>query len=135
MPYYAVAKGHNPGIYRYWDECLNQVRGYSGNDFRRRHCYDDAQRFLSRQHIVYSYDCGYHGDFKDKTAHFYYAISGGESPGIYHVPWYKCKDFVRGGAKLRKYHCLADAKYFMKRQHVDEYDIVSDDSDNFDEYL
>ncbi|KAK0162769.1 hypothetical protein PV327_006518 [Microctonus hyperodae] len=133
MPYYAVAKGYNPGIYRQWEECANQVRGYSGNDFRKRFCYADAERFLSRKSIVYSHDCGYYGDFRNTTPYVYYAIAGGESPGIYHVPWYKCKHLVHGKVKLRKYYCLADAKYFMKRQHIKNYCEVSDDSD--DEYF
>ncbi len=28
--YYVVWKGHNPGVYKSWDECRNQIHGYQG---------------------------------------------------------------------------------------------------------
>ena len=30
MSYYAVQKGHHPGVYTTWDECKQQVSGFSG---------------------------------------------------------------------------------------------------------
>lgn len=44
--YYAVAVGHNPGIYRSWSDCSPQVTGYSRAKFRKFYNRDDAQDFI-----------------------------------------------------------------------------------------
>ena len=33
--FYAVAKGKNPGIYKSWNECQNQVKGFKGAKFQK----------------------------------------------------------------------------------------------------
>ncbi|CAG0919549.1 unnamed protein product [Notodromas monacha] len=35
MPFYAVVRGYNPGIYYSWAECEPQVSGFSGADYRK----------------------------------------------------------------------------------------------------
>ena len=34
MVYYAVAKGHNIGIYNFWNDCKEQVLGYKGGVYK-----------------------------------------------------------------------------------------------------
>lgn len=42
----AVKKGRKPGIYRTWQECANQVNGYSGAVYKGFHTLADAEAFL-----------------------------------------------------------------------------------------
>lgn len=35
MPFYAVAKGRAPGIYKTWSECESQVKGFSGAKYKK----------------------------------------------------------------------------------------------------
>uniref|UniRef100_A0A336LL17 Ribonuclease H n=1 Tax=Culicoides sonorensis TaxID=179676 RepID=A0A336LL17_CULSO len=35
MPFYAVANGKIPGIYKTWAECENQVKGFSGAKYKK----------------------------------------------------------------------------------------------------
>lgn len=46
MPYYAVAKGHQRGIFRSWDDCKEAVEGYSGSQFRKFPTQAAAEAFL-----------------------------------------------------------------------------------------
>jgi len=46
MPYYAVAKGQKPGIYKTWSECQKQVTGFSGAIFKKFVDYKEAKAFL-----------------------------------------------------------------------------------------
>ncbi|XP_076654674.1 ribonuclease H1 isoform X2 [Halictus rubicundus] len=44
--YYAVAKGHKPGIYDSWDECKRQVHQFSGAVFKKFPSKEAAQSFI-----------------------------------------------------------------------------------------
>ncbi|XP_015111619.1 ribonuclease H1 isoform X2 [Diachasma alloeum] len=46
MPYYAVAKGRNPGIYMSWDECKAQVDRFPGAAFKKFNSQAEAQTFI-----------------------------------------------------------------------------------------
>ena len=46
MSYYAVAKGHNVGIYLFWDDCKNQVIGYKGAIYKKFKTEEDAEDFI-----------------------------------------------------------------------------------------
>ncbi|XP_069686371.1 uncharacterized protein [Periplaneta americana] len=46
MPYYAVAKGKNPGIYKTWPECQAQVNSYSGAKYRKFDTEEAAIEFI-----------------------------------------------------------------------------------------
>lgn len=35
MPYYAVKKGRREGVFTNWNDCLEQVKGYSGADYKK----------------------------------------------------------------------------------------------------
>ena len=45
--YYAVKKGHNPGIYPTWDEAKKQIGGFSGPIFKKFSTLEDAQKFMN----------------------------------------------------------------------------------------
>ena len=45
MYYYAVNKGHIPGIYNSWEECKTQINKFSGALFKKFDKYDDAVQF------------------------------------------------------------------------------------------
>jgi ATP-dependent exoDNAse (exonuclease V) alpha subunit len=44
--YYAVFKGRKSGIYKSWEECNEQVDGYSDNDFKGFATKDEAEKWL-----------------------------------------------------------------------------------------
>lgn len=48
-PYYAVLRGHVPGIYRTWEECKAQLYGYYGTRFKKFKTLDEATAFMSGQ--------------------------------------------------------------------------------------
>lgn len=45
--YYAIKKGHNPGIYPTWEEAKKQIDGYSGPIFKKFTTIEDAQNFMN----------------------------------------------------------------------------------------
>lgn len=52
--YYAVKKGHKPGIYTSWDECKKQVEKFSGAVYKSFTSLEDAKNFikLEKEKIV-----------------------------------------------------------------------------------
>lgn len=44
--YYAVIKGHKPGIYTSWDECKKQVEKFSGAVYKSFTSLEDAKNFI-----------------------------------------------------------------------------------------
>lgn len=44
--YYAVKKGKSPGIYETWDECKEQVNGYSGAEYKKFNTELEAMEFM-----------------------------------------------------------------------------------------
>lgn len=46
--YYAVARGHVPGIYRTWDDCSAQVQGFKGNRFKGFETESEARQYLQQ---------------------------------------------------------------------------------------
>ena len=47
MPYYAVAKGHKPGIYNKWTECKRNIHKFSGAIYKKFESLEDATEFIS----------------------------------------------------------------------------------------
>lgn len=45
--YYAVRKGKNPGIYKTWAECKEQVGGFSGAEFKGFASLEEAKNFIN----------------------------------------------------------------------------------------
>nr|XP_022317374.1 ribonuclease H1-like [Crassostrea virginica] len=46
MPYYAVRRGRNVGIYDDWDSCKAQVHGYAGARYKKFNTQEEAQAFV-----------------------------------------------------------------------------------------
>lgn len=46
-PFYAVAKGRKPGIYNDWDDCREQVDGFSGARYKKFSTLAEAQEFCA----------------------------------------------------------------------------------------
>ncbi len=44
--FYAVRKGKNPGIYETWAKCEEQVKGYSGAEYKKFSTYEEALLFV-----------------------------------------------------------------------------------------
>ncbi|XP_043258214.1 ribonuclease H1 isoform X2 [Colletes gigas] len=47
--YYAVAKGHKPGIYSTWDECKTQIHQYPGAAFKKFKLQTEAENFIKEK--------------------------------------------------------------------------------------
>ena len=47
---YAVAKGHQTGVYSSWEECRSQVNGYNGAVFRKFATELEAKAFIDQHH-------------------------------------------------------------------------------------
>ena len=47
MPYYAVRKGYNVGIYTTWDACKAQIHQYSGAEFKKFKTKTEAINFIN----------------------------------------------------------------------------------------
>lgn len=45
--FYAVKVGKNPGIYKNWDDCKEQVTGFSGAIYKSFESFDDAKAYLN----------------------------------------------------------------------------------------
>ena len=46
MPFYAVAKGHNIGIYQFWNDCKEQVIGYKGAIYKKFTLESEAEDYI-----------------------------------------------------------------------------------------
>jgi ribonuclease HI len=46
MLYYAVAKGHQIGLFNTWDECKQHTHGYKGAIYKKFACKEDAEKFI-----------------------------------------------------------------------------------------
>jgi viroplasmin and RNaseH domain-containing protein len=47
--FYAVKEGKKPGIYMSWDECKEQVNGYSGAVYKSFTSEDEAKAFIGKE--------------------------------------------------------------------------------------
>lgn len=48
MKFYAVKKGHKRGIYRSWNECQAQIRGFKNSNWKVFTLFEDAKIFLEK---------------------------------------------------------------------------------------
>ena len=73
--YYAVKKGHKPGIYTSWDECKKQVEKFSGAVYKSFTSLEDAKNFikLEEEKIVdYGLIAYVDGSYNIKTKEYGY---------------------------------------------------------------
>lgn len=88
MKFYAVQKGKKPGIYNTWDECKEQVNGYSGAVYKSFNNKSDAEKFVkssryetsAKKHIgidLSKYNCPIafvDGSFNNDTKEYGYGV-------------------------------------------------------------
>jgi len=56
MKYYAVKRGLNPGIYTTWDDCKEQILGFSDAKYKSFTSRTDAENYLSQtEELINSY--------------------------------------------------------------------------------
>lgn len=53
--YYVVRRGYNPGIYRTWEECKNQVLGFPNNEYKGFSTLREAEEYFNEPRLGY---CG-----------------------------------------------------------------------------
>ena len=46
LPYYAVARGFKPGIYRIWEQCKLSVKGYNTHKYKKFQSLEAAIEFM-----------------------------------------------------------------------------------------
>ena len=46
MTFYAVAKGHNIGIYNFWNDCKEQILGFKGAVYKKFNNEKDAEEYI-----------------------------------------------------------------------------------------
>ncbi|XP_077274043.1 uncharacterized protein LOC143903887 isoform X2 [Temnothorax americanus] len=51
MPYYAVANGRRNGVYDNWEDCKEQVNGYSYNNYRKFDTPDQAWDYVDQHRL------------------------------------------------------------------------------------
>ena len=56
--FYAVKEGKKPGIYMSWDECKEQVNGYSGAVYKSFSNEEEAKAFIKKEERKVSDDLG-----------------------------------------------------------------------------
>ena len=74
--FYAVKEGRKPGIYHTWDECKEQVNGYSGAVYKSFTTEEEAKVFIGKEVKKASADLGLlayvDGSFNIKTKEYGY---------------------------------------------------------------
>ena len=74
--FYAVKKGKKQGIYMTWDECKEQVNGYSGAVYKSFTNEEEAKAFIKKEERRISDDLGLlayvDGSYNVKTKEYFY---------------------------------------------------------------
>ena len=74
--FYAVKEGKKPGIYHTWDECKEQVNGYSGAVYKSFTNEEEAKAFIKKEERKVSDDLGLlayvDGSYNIKTKEYGY---------------------------------------------------------------
>lgn len=115
--YYAVKKGVNPGIYKTWKECQENVIGYAGAIYKSFSTEEEAQSFM-----------------QTGASNKFYGVKVGLTPGVYNT-WEECQANVSGypNAKFKSFTTYEEAFAFVYPDKVlDELCNKNDTIDNKD---
>ncbi len=81
--YYAVKKGKKQGIYNNWNECKNQVNGFSGAEYKTFDTFEDAENYINEVNDLKETDnilnnevleAYVDGSYNEETKEFSYGI-------------------------------------------------------------
>lgn len=88
MPYYAVKIGKKPGIYENWNECKENINGFSGAKFHKFKTLEEAENYMNEKDYKINnfdnksddkeikYPCAFvDGSFNPKTKVYGYGIA------------------------------------------------------------
>lgn len=82
--YYVVWSGHNPGVYKSWQECQEQIQGFKGADYKSFKTLQEAQKAFET------------GEIDEKTTKTkYYVVWKGHHPGVYNR-WGEAQEQIAG---------------------------------------
>lgn len=119
--FYAVKSGRKPGIYRTWNECEKQVKGFQGARFKSFKTLQDAQNFIgtiveqkkTNPSNVISQRSSLS---KGTTSSKYYAVAVGKTPGVYRS-WIECQEQTKGVSKAvyKSFATESEALAFVQR--------------------
>ena len=119
--YYAVASGHNPGVYMSWEECKAEVTGFSGASYKKFSTQEEADAFVKENATpVLDKEVAALPESRVKARNDvplepYYAVASGRNVGVYRS-WEECKTQVIGfsGAFYKKFSTQEEADAFVK---------------------
>lgn len=84
MPYYAVAKGKNTGVYNDWSSCKENVSNYSGARYKKFNSQQEAQAFVQSKGSYQSLsDFGGNSGSYSSYGHSSSQGSGSSSKGVH----------------------------------------------------
>lgn len=89
--FYAVRRGHYPGIYTNWKDCLQQVSGFKGASFKSFSTEADAKSFIEGQDPTLNPGSSV---YVEK----WYGVRSGKQPGVYQ-DWDTARSQVVGWQK------------------------------------
>ena len=99
--FYAVRKGHNPGIYKTWNECSEQVKGFPNASFKKFETLEDAKSFMIPDDIGKALGKSEIKEIKEKKSLFTYYRNFRNllSPKFKEEEWYKYFFIFTDGSK------------------------------------
>lgn len=117
MPFYAVRRGHEPGIYETWSECQKQTVKFKGYQFKKFENKEDAEQFMIDGKSNKSKEARhepYKKPDKKSAGVTYYAVHKGHKTGIFEK-WADCQEQTVGfpGARFKKFDNKEDAEDFV----------------------
>lgn len=124
MPFYAVRRGHTPGIYETWGECQKQTLKFAGAQFKKFETKEEADQFMletksskskkeDNRYAPYKKDEKPAKGSKNKPP-AYYAVHKGHKTGVFET-WGDCQEQITDfkGARYKKFDNREDAEEFV----------------------
>ncbi|KAL3682026.1 hypothetical protein R1sor_000048 [Riccia sorocarpa] len=136
MSYYAVARGHCPGVYLTWEQSKNQVENFPNARHKKFSTRADAKTFIEKNRDVSAEGNPRRSDEASGQGHVamldvraassgpvppphpipaYYAVAKGRVPGIYST-WDEASVQVKDmySAKYKKFYKMEEAEEFIE---------------------
>jgi ribonuclease HI len=114
--YYAVKSGRKSGIYRTWNECEKQVKGFQGARFKSFKTLQDAQNFIGTTVEQKKTNPSNVFSQSKTSSKKYYAVAVGKTPGVYRS-WIECQEQTKGVSKAvyKSFATESEALAFVQR--------------------